>query len=1213
MTMLLVAALSFMSFEPGSLSVAMAQQVDQESISADDNETDDSDDDADAADPDGESNPKLHEERLSDSGQDENASVDSAASARDGPIPEANRYSNRLTANEDAQDSGGHVETEDSGPYTETGIHLQESYDGTVSPDVTDSESKANEPNSNPKNARDIRNDNADSGNGNSHDIGSAQSSISPTGQLPHQESKPNEASNNSDAVTRETTSPLDDHAAQSDIQPEKRHLESAAEPTANGSSQTSCFITFYSDDASQRPSILARKIANSNSGDTVHVDVTDVIADPPTSTKSFEGWLYEGRIVRDSIEVNPHEGDVDLYPAFSEGHWIRFDSCDPNGTATSAASVYVGSHDDAPSSLPVPTCKGFLFDGWFESPSAGDSSVQDDRVTNNAGAVLDPAALSDTLERGNLTLYAHWVGQETTFRVVTWLQNPHDDGYAYDSSYLYGDDDNELAIAGQWTDIADVQPREGFESLPVEQQLIKGDGTTVVNVYYDRNVYEILFHTQRAADSPVYDELTITARYGQDVHDKWPQPSAEELNWSNAWYTTPDTSNMAFVTGIATMPLGGADFYPLIESGIGFKNVYRVQSVDGLNTFNDYVSESFSIPGTVRTSADDYMAIRGFRVNAASAEDAEAIRANPVGDPNATYDPNFETSPALDSRYNDVPLVADDNHVERHTLYFHYLRNQYDIVFVENGGADVADVRGVYYEASLAGNEPSEYVPGETRHVTDSGATLVFEGWYANDALVGDAFNFESEKMPAGNLVLYAKWEPVRHLVQIDPNGGVFEDPSQSTYFHVEHGESIGTIETTRDYVEDPLGTHAYRYETHATDDDGFGVAAYEPIGSGETTGERYRPDDGAYSLFGWYLQGQSSEGPFDFSTPIVSDVTLVAKWRALGSFDLAYRVDAKVDGDAVTGTLEQPTDAGYADLSPTFLQAAPSAIASESGAPYRFVGWMITDGFSNDATALVDEIYAAGAPFTVDSELARGNVIHVQAVYTPLGNDGGESESTPEPGGSGDSIPQPEPAPEGNAPGGGAPEPAPEGDAPGGAPEPAPEGGAPGGDLPDHEPHEDVPDNSSNPDENSSAPPASQGDSTDSPEPDKQNNPTGDTDSASGTTPDAGAPPDEKPQEGENAPSANEAVRHDEGAPTSPHASDDGTAAHTTRDFESNSEKRERKAVALLPATGDSPLAAVFAVTGLAALIAVAAFASRKTQEKRDNTRNSHSEPQN
>jgi uncharacterized repeat protein (TIGR02543 family) len=113
------------------------------------------------------------------------------------------------------------------------------------------------------------------------------------------------------------------------------------------------------------------------------------------------------------------------------------------------------------------------------------------------------------------------------------------------------------------------------------------------------------------------------------------------------------------------------------------------------------------------------------------------------------------------------------------------------------------------------------------------------FAGWYDNADGIGDPFDFNIT-MPDGDIILYAVYRPLKYRVKIDPNGAEIDhidhtgaaytgtyhgtpysvetfsrdaipgerpadsgyNPSQSTYFNADFGESVGEYTLTRNYV---------------------------------------------------------------------------------------------------------------------------------------------------------------------------------------------------------------------------------------------------------------------------------------------------------------------------------------------------------------------------------------------------------------------------
>ena len=106
----------------------------------------------------------------------------------------------------------------------------------------------------------------------------------------------------------------------------------------------------------------------------------------------------------------------------------------------------------------------------------------------------------------------------------------------------------------------------EGFTAQAVTQQIIAGDGSTIVNVYYERNEYTITFYLDDVIytcgkqhwhnrNCPRITQLTITAKHGANISDQWPK-----VDGSSSWRTTENGST--YQSNIDVMPVGGGSYY---------------------------------------------------------------------------------------------------------------------------------------------------------------------------------------------------------------------------------------------------------------------------------------------------------------------------------------------------------------------------------------------------------------------------------------------------------------------------------------------------------------------------------------------------------------------------------------------------------------------------------------------------------------------------
>lgn len=317
-------------------------------------------------------------------------------------------------------------------------------------------------------------------------------------------------------------------------------------------------------------------------------------------------------------------------------------------------------------------------------------------------------------------TLYAKWrENGNTSYTVIHWLENADDDGYSYKES------ETKTGATGGTTN-AKAKSYTGFTAQTITQETIKGDGSTIVSVKYTRKVYSVKFFSNSGFLSPSkeYTSLRITAKYGASIGDKWPT-----YNGSNTWATSDGGST--YQVNIDTMPLNGAKFYGP-KTGWGSETAYYYVEVlpgeagtahNGV-TYKEHHHDTS--PGTGFTvSQEDKYDITGF-----------------------TYKEGTRNG----SSYNNSK--------------FYYTRNEYKIVFVNNGSTDKTVTKK--FEQSIAN---AGYTPTAPAGMTD----YVFAGWYDNELGEGTAYVFDGKTMPAQNITLYAKWVAPTYTVTVyDVDGSV-------------------------------------------------------------------------------------------------------------------------------------------------------------------------------------------------------------------------------------------------------------------------------------------------------------------------------------------------------------------------------------------------------------------------------------------------------
>ena len=269
------------------------------------------------------------------------------------------------------------------------------------------------------------------------------------------------------------------------------------------------------------------------------------------------------------------------------------------------------------------------------------------------------------------------------------------------------------------------------------------------------------------------------------------------------------------------------------------------------------------------------------------------------------------------------------------------------------------------------------------------------FTGWL----LDGRPFDFSTPI--TGNLTLTAGWQeneppaPVTHTVTFDSAGGstipaqtvtdgaAAIDPGTPTRDGYTFtgwlldGKSFdfatpitGDITLTAGWEES--GEPAPTIHT-VTFDDGTGNTVTVNMQEGETVQEPSAPSRDGYEFTGWLLDGT----PYDFTTPVTGDITLVAGWE-----------QAEEPDPATTFTVSFRTNGGTTVEQQTITEGGTAATpADPTREGYEFTGWLldgqpydfstpVTGNITLDAAwrqiASLDEL--AGVASTVDGTPVEG-----------------------------------------------------------------------------------------------------------------------------------------------------------------------------------------------------------------------------------------------
>ena len=532
----------------------------------------------------------------------------------------------------------------------------------------------------------------------------------------------------------------------------------------------------------------------------------------PVGNEESITAWLDASGNLVSSVKLNGR--DVTLTAKVENGHWITYDS--QGGTYVAPAFVKGNGTTTAPA---APTRPGYTFHHW--SATVGGAAF-------TFGQPLDQA----------LTLYAVWTANTNTrYTVIHWQENADDDEYSYaESETKYG------ATGAQTSAAAKSYP--GFTAQDITQETIAGDGSTIVNVYYLRNVYKVNFNEKHkhtydrrtgnffsgytyyggcypqnggssticglSTDSWVATQ-TITAKYGANISTQWPV--------GTFWYVTQDDQTTA-QSNLDTMPLGGKEFYGKAE-GSGTANYY-VQVLPGESGTENAGGKTYKLDHT---------------------------------------DTGYTSGTVTDEeRYEMTGFTCNLQHSAKNGASypgakFYYDRNSYNVVYINNGVT--VKTTSYYYEQSIS--DAGSYTPARPSTLPD---TFTFGGWYADPA-GGQAYTFNGKTMPAQNVTVYAKWN----------------EPTVNGTAHIKiDGTDAGT---TLEGVK-------------------YGGTITEQLNALQET---IMQDKDGYTWRGWRTGPNGTGEPFNVDTKIYSDITLYPYYTKDGTFTVEYvsgknNVTAPVDG---------------------------------------------------------------------------------------------------------------------------------------------------------------------------------------------------------------------------------------------------------------------------------------------------------------------------
>ena len=239
------------------------------------------------------------------------------------------------------------------------------------------------------------------------------------------------------------------------------------------------------------------------------NVPTTDVKL-PIGSTQAVTGWYLNQGLTEGPVGGTYTIGTANqqLWPKIEDGHYLYFSSGE-GATYIEPQFVLPGAGTQEPE---PPTRPGYTFNHW--SLSVGGPAY-----------TFGQPIITDT------TLYAVWTAKTNTqYTVVFWKQSIHDSKNAADNAktYDYAESAVRTATSGATVSPTTADGNKNYQGFHYNSGksvgvTVKGDGTTILNVYYDRNLLTIDFHRN---GQPGAEDGEYTGLYGQTLAQNgytWP------------------------------------------------------------------------------------------------------------------------------------------------------------------------------------------------------------------------------------------------------------------------------------------------------------------------------------------------------------------------------------------------------------------------------------------------------------------------------------------------------------------------------------------------------------------------------------------------------------------------------------------------------------------------------------------------------------------
>lgn len=577
----------------------------------------------------------------------------------------------------------------------------------------------------------------------------------------------------------------------------------------------------------------------------------------------------------------------------------------------------------------------------WTATLAEGSSLEQTVTSPTVVGYEPDPATVNVTVnnitENKNYTVtyYPANVG----FTVNHYLQNVADNNYTLDKTEHVGGY-TESEVGG---DLAKAYP--GFAALLYNTKAkVAADGSTVVEIYYDRNYYMMSFNLDGG-----YGVEPIYARYGASVKVENPTKPGYTFNgWEPTVPTTVPAENTTYKAKWK------------VDDSVNYRVQYWQENANDDGFSYESSVQKKAAPGTVITAANDKN-YTGFHYDhtdgATVAADGSSV-VNVYYKRN-TYTLTFKVNEGFifdnwvtKAEFRNIKYGADTSPWwnQAPSGYLWYTTSSGSTFYT--AAPDMPNSNLTIYGKKSSGMSTIHYYEKGTATSIKPDLKVQISEWSFTDEdyIEIPGFKYDSNKVQGNNYYLYYtrnsyKLEFNSANVIVRSNTIPYDKALSSYYF--EPSYPTGILEeggyVFAGWYTDPGCTEAVAWDTakmpynntifyakwapktHAvnaylTKEVVGGEAIYTyhvPHGTAVPSAPA-NPTHGNYTFVGWFYEENGVEKAFDFSMPIVKDLNLYAKWSS--NTLVTYTIKYVLEKDGTTVIADETTGSALAGTTLTF-----------------------------------------------------------------------------------------------------------------------------------------------------------------------------------------------------------------------------------------------------------------------------------------------------